>query len=61
MPSSLDSALSERDSRLRALKRKAGHVFMLDAFHRQFPGAPGPATADRARRGPRAPNSHRDS
>jgi hypothetical protein len=38
MPNSLDSILNELDSRLRKLKREDGHVFMLDAFHRQFCG-----------------------
>ena len=36
MPSSRDSTLNELDSRLRELKREDGHVFMLEAFRRQF-------------------------
>lgn len=36
MTSSRDSTLNELDSFLRELKRELGHVFMLEAFRRQF-------------------------
>jgi hypothetical protein len=41
MPSSVDSALNELDSRLRAQKREDRHVLMLDASRRQLLGAAG--------------------
>jgi hypothetical protein len=36
MPSSRDSTVNERDSRLRELKREDGHVLMLEGFGREF-------------------------
>ena len=39
MPSSVDSALNELDSRLRAQKREDRHVLMLGASRRQLLGA----------------------
>jgi hypothetical protein len=41
MPRSLDNALNALDSRLRALTRGNGPVFMLDAFRRHLLGAAG--------------------
>jgi hypothetical protein len=39
MPSPVDSALEELESRLRGLKREDQHVFMLDASRRHILGA----------------------
>src|SRR5450755_2989501 len=41
MQRSLDNALNALDSRLRALRREDGHVFMLDAIRRHLIGAAG--------------------